>query len=299
MKSGKRLADLSLSLTVFAFTALVLTFGATAHADDDVLRLSLDDAIDIALARNLGLKLEAKSVVISDTQIEEEDAAFEPRWDSSSNFGKSDQPTSSIFENIEDVLSGAPPSPSISHSRSEVRTFSTGIYDRNQWGTEYSVTLDQTRTDTSQSINAILPYTDTSLGLDFSHPLLRNAGRKINTAFIQIAKLNTEAQMLAYDLSAIDLIEAVEQAYWDIHRRLADVEIAKASIKIAKDLLEQNKAKVDVGVLRPIEVLSAKSGLAARRQDLIVADKLLGDAFDVMKRLLEFRDGDALWGYRY
>ncbi len=295
MKSGKRMAGSMANLTFFAFMALVLTLGGGAYAEDNVLRLSLDDAIDIALARNLGLKLEAKSVTITDTQTEEEDAAFEPHWDSSGNFGRSDQPTSSIFEDIEDILSGTPPSPTISHSRSEVRTFSTGLYDRNQWGTEYSVSLDQTRTDTSQSINAILPYTDTSLGLDFSHPLLRNAGRKINTAFIRIAELNTDAQLLTYDLAAIDLIEAVERAYWAIHRRLADVEIAKASIKTADDLLGQNKAKVEVGVLRPIEVLSAESGLAARRQDLIVAEKLLGDAFDAMKRLLEFRDGDALW----
>ena len=310
------------------FVAAMLLAGTACGQEDMVLPLTLRDAVDVALARNLGLSVERLYVPITDTEIQEAEAVFEPRWDSSVTYSKLDSPNANIFTSSGGaggpVVPGDTPidalatdpnitldefrvimipflggvdaaGASVSHFRQEDSQGITGLYDRTEWGTQYSLETDLGRSEVNNDNDLINPGYNTTTRLTVSQPLLRNFGRDINTTQVRIAEISTESQELGYRLMAIALVSQVEDAYWEVFRRKEDVDIAKASVQTAQDLLEQNKTKVEVGVLRPIEVLSAESGLSSRKQTLILAEKALVDAHDNLKRLLELRDGSNLW----
>lgn len=297
-------------------------------AERIALPLSLKDAVDIAVARNFGMELQRLSVPVMATSVDEQEAVFEPRWDSSVEFTNSDTPSTNLFSGGggggavpavpgDTAINALFTDPTITldefraimfpplaqggggvriaHDRQKATSASTGIVGMNKLGAQYSLDLWHNRFDTNGGIEGLNPRTTTSLGFSLAHPLLRNSGRPIVTTQLRIAELQTDSQLLAYRLAAIELAASVEQAYWVIHKRINDIDIAAASIKTATDLLQQNIAKVEVGVLRPIEVLSAESGLSMREQRLIVAKQYLADGYDVLLRLLELRDGDDLW----
>src|SRR5262249_5818208 len=54
----------------------------------------------------------------------------------------------------------------------------------------------------------------------------------------------------------------------------------------AKDVNHITKVKIDVGALAPIDIVQTEVTIAQREQDIILAEGLIGDAQDALKRVL-------------
>ena len=87
-----------LKAVTLASCLAAITFAGDSYGQDDLtLPLTLRDAVDIALARNLGLQVERLNVPLADTDTREAEAIFEPRWDSQLTYTKADNPNANIF----------------------------------------------------------------------------------------------------------------------------------------------------------------------------------------------------------
>jgi outer membrane protein TolC len=73
------------------------------------------------------------------------------------------------------------------------------------------------------------------------------------------------------------------------------VEVARQSLDLANRLVEDNKAKVEIGTLAPLDVVSAQSEAASRQLALVQAVATRQTSELTLKRLLVAGTSDPLW----
>lgn len=116
------------------------------------------------------------------------------------------------------------------------------------------------------------PYSTGTLGLNITQPLLRGFGRAINRRFIRIAQNNEKITDLLFKQQLIDTVSGVIRLYQDLVALNDDVANRRETLALAQRLYEDNKNKVDVGTLAPVELTRAQAQVASARQDLINAE---------------------------
>ena len=168
-----RLCLLLLSL-VFIFPT-VHAQEAQPPASSDVL--TLQQAIDLALENNLGLKAERLNPEIDDTLVLEEAGRFEPLFQANLSNEDADIPTGSRLSG-EGTLAN------------KNLNYNVRLDHLLPTSTSYSVVFNSARFETNQLFTSFNPRYDSSLFGTVRQPLMRNFGREISLTPINIAKTN-------------------------------------------------------------------------------------------------------------
>ena len=165
-------------------------------------------------------------------------------------------------------------------------------------GGTFTLSLDGDKTDSNRSFQSINPRYGGTLTLNFSQPLLRNFGFKMNRREIIIAQNNLDISELDFKNSLQNIVYSVEEAYWNLVYSIENLKVRQQSLQLAEDLLEKNKRAVEGGTMAPIDVLSAESTVASRRADIIETRAQVKNNEDNLKTLInlsaEREDADAL-----
>ncbi|MEE9255629.1 MAG: TolC family protein, partial [bacterium] len=159
-----------------------------------------------------------------------------------------------------------------------------------------SLVFEVVRENSNSRQKIINPDYDTDITFTLSQPLLKNFGVDVNTADIRIASLSLDQSLLAYRDRVVSVIDSVEQAYWDLVFSISNLEFRKKSLDLAKDLRRRNRIQVEVGTLAPIEILEAEATVAARGEDVIVAERQVKERDDTLKKLINVSDDVTSWG---
>lgn len=138
-------------------------------------------------------------------------------------------------------------------------------------GTSYSLTLNGQRQSSTQRNLLFNPASVTRFALGVNQPLLNGLGRLYNERYIRVARNNTKVAEDVFRLQVINTVVAVENAYWDLAALQESVRVAEQSLAVARQLYQDNKTRLDVGTMSPLDVTSAESEVAARTRDLTVA----------------------------
>lgn len=109
------------------------------------------------------------------------------------------------------------------------------------------------------------------LSLNFIQPLLRGFGRDINTASIEIAKLNESINQLNLNSILIDIITEAVFAYRDLLQAQEAVKIAENSLRIAQDIFEINRVLVEAGRQPRINLVQNERNIASQQVQLLGA----------------------------
>ncbi|MEW6410235.1 MAG: TolC family protein, partial [Nitrospirota bacterium] len=148
---------------------------------------------------------------------------------------------------------------------------------------ELKFTNERLRTNSTQAI--INPYYKSDIRLSITQPLLKNLGRDVNLSRIIISKNNESISENQLRSRIINVISDVQRAYWDLFLAREELDVRRLSLRLAKDLLDRNRAKVEVGILAPIEVIQAEAGVASREEGVILAEKTVADTEDNLKKI--------------
>lgn len=138
-------------------------------------------------------------------------------------------------------------------------------------GTSYVVAVSGFRQRTTQLNTLFNPYVPTGLTLGFNQKLLNGFGYRANAKFIRIAKNDVAQADSVFRQQVMTTIANVLNLYSDLLYYRENVRVAEHALAYAQKLLSDNKRQVEIGTLAPIEVVRAESEVAARQQDLIVA----------------------------
>ncbi len=250
------------------------------------LTLSIREAVTLALARNFDITIEAYNPRIRENVIVEEDSVFDLAVTSEVKTTKEHLDTAS------GLFSGGG---QITSSEQEANA---GVEQKIITGAEYSLLFKAFRENSSSRQKNINPDYETQLEFSITQPLLKNFGIDVNKADIRIASFDRDQSLLAYKDRVISVINDIEQAYWDLVFAIANLEFRRKSLELAKDLLRRNRIQVEVGTLAPIEILEAEATVAAREEDVIVAERQVKDQEDALKKLLNVADSVSSWNLR-
>jgi outer membrane protein len=157
---------------------------------------------------------------------------------------------------------------------------------RFQTGTSYSINLGGARSSTTSQGYLFNPQVTNGFTFGINQPLLKGFGRRANSQFIRIAKNDVKVADSVFRNQIITTVSQILNYYWDFLAFQENVRVAQQALAYAQKLLSDNKRQVEIGTLAPIEVVRAESEVAAREQDLIVAQTSLQQQQELIKTAL-------------
>ncbi|MDZ4734295.1 MAG: TolC family protein [Nitrospirota bacterium] len=130
------------------------------------------------------------------------------------------------------------------------------------------------------------------LALTLTQPLLRNAGIDVTKTFIRVAQNNATVEEHVFRDRVLTVLATVEQTYWEVVFANENLNVAEAALKAAQELLASNRAKAKAGIMSIVDVLQAEAAVASRVEQVLVADKMIRDQEDQLRRLLNPAEED-------
>ena len=274
------------------FVSILAVAGATpvasaqgAEASEVPIRLSLQEALEQALERNLDIAIariapssQAQNVIISD-------AVFDHYLESSVSHREREQEPTSSFSLLSSTTDQA------------LVRYTDPLKIGGQWSAELThEDASQEFPPDPQGVFNLVPDTfTTSMSLSYSQPLLRNFGLSINTTAIEQAKNTLEITEAQVEDRILEIVQQVEAAYWSLVGSIRQEGVARSSLELAEDFLRQTRIKVEVGTLPPIEITTAEAELASRQEGLIVAENNVRNREDELQALLRVPKDSPSW----
>ena len=126
----------------------------------------------------------------------------------------------------------------------------------------------------------------TDAGLSLTQPLLKNAWIDSTRQTILVNKHTLKIDELALRNQVMTTVNSVQQAYFELVFARDNVRVQEASLGLAEKLLADNKRRVEVGALAPLDEKQSESQVAARRSDLISARRDLEIQVNNLKNLI-------------
>ena len=253
--------------------------------EDQSLSLSLEDCILKTIKSNLGLAVEVITPEIADVSVSLASEKF--------------MPTVSLNYNKQDTKSASYSFLDASETVATLQNdYTAQLSQLIPTGGSLSLSLYSYMTDTNRRATTINPRYGSTLRFNFSQPLLKDFGFKMNRREIIIAQNNRDISEMNYSRVLEDAIYKVNQAYWNLFYSLENLKVRRQSLKLAQELLEKNKAEIEAGTLPPIEILTAQADVATREADILEAEAMVKNNEDLLKTIInlpaEFDNADAL-----
>lgn len=252
------------------FAVSVLFLSILASAQQVSKSLSLQDCIFIALKNNLGVQIAVLSPELASANINLSKEKFLPRLSLGFNRQSTSSASYSWIEAAETI-------------KSSTNDFSAGIWQALPSGGGISLSLASYKSESNRSFQTINPRYGSTLSFGLSQPLLRNFGTKMSRREIVIARNNLDISENYLKSVLLDTIFNVEQAYWNLIYAVENLNVKKQSLGLAKDLLSKNKRELEVGMIAPIEILSAEAEVATREADILQAEVMVENSEDLLK----------------
>jgi outer membrane protein TolC len=250
--------------------------------EDDRVKLTLQDAISIALERNLSLVVERYFTEEAELVILQNRGIFDV-------FGTSD------VEHLQDTDPTASNLAGAEVQEFEQTDVNFGVDQLFSTGGTLFADCTNRRTETNSFFATLNPSYRVDMDLTFSQPLLKNMGKLATERNIRIARTNKDISLENFELQVTSLILQIEEAYWNLAESIAQLAVAQESLDLAEQLHEQNQIRVEVGTLAPLELVQSEAGIAQRQLDIIRAKAAVGDRGDVLRQLLNIERDNTLW----
>jgi outer membrane protein len=237
-------------------------------------RLSVDEAVRLALEQNLGIQIERLNPQIQDIAVAQARSFWVPTVSSTFSNNSTTSPSTS-------ALSGG--QTSINDSR-----FSTelAMSQRLSTGASYSIAWDSSRATSSNTFNNFDPLLRSTITFSATQPLLRNF--KIDSVRQQLegSRKDREASDLRLQSTIMLTTRNVKNAYWDLVFQINNLNTQRQSLDLARRLLADNEKRVQIGTMAPIDIVEAQSEVARNDESVIVAEAGVTQAEDALRALL-------------
>lgn len=259
-----------------------LTQAPNLEIQDGEMQLTLEQAIEIALQRNL-------SLVIERTFTEEADLAI------TQNVGIYDVFTEFDLARLDETSPAATDLDGALVQQFTQDNADLKVSQLVPTGGTFRFDFLNRFQETNSDFAFINPSYRVDVDLHYLQPILRNAGRLATDRNLRIARTNESISQENFELQVTAVIVAVENAYWNLAESIAQLEVAEQSLALANQLHEQNEIRVEVGTLAPLELVQSEAGVAQREVDIIRARAAVGDRADVLRQLLNLERDEDLW----
>ncbi len=249
--------------------------------------LTLDDAVQRALERNLDIAVQRIQPLVQDMQIAAADAAFLPFASSGMRFDQTTAPNRFVFDG------GGLGGQSIV---TDLGVYDAGIGQQMKWGGgRYDVAWDSSRWESTNIFSTFNPSFGANMTLQYTQPLLRGFQTDSRRTQLAVSRINRDISDIDLEETIVNTLANVSLSYWDLVYARAAVGVQRQALALAEQLVADNRARVEVGTMAPIDVVQAQSEAAARRQLLALAVETQRTSELVLKELIVGGMSDELW----
>jgi outer membrane protein TolC len=178
----------------------------------------------------------------------------------------------------------------------DTNNWNAGITQNMRWfGGNYSVAWNNNRVKSTRNNGFFNPTYSSGLVAQYTQPLMQNF--KLDQTRFTLR--NTQIQQ---DISELDLratmastVAQVRNAYWELVFAYQAVDAAQRSLDLSAKLVQDNRSRVEIGTMAPIDIVQAQAEEATRRQQLVAAQATLRNNELALKRLIVTGTDDDLW----
>jgi len=246
----------------FCIFALALGAACTGRGAEPqrVLKLTLDTALQGALARNFSIEIQRIEPKIAKEAVRQELGRFDPVWDVSAI--REETRRRDVFADSVRLQT---------RNRSRLDNLSSGISGVSAWGTEYDLGYG-TRGNTGTATLLGDSY-ETRGSLSLTQPLLRDAGPVANLDKVRIARSALKVSEWQLRQRIIEVIDQTVFVYSDLQAAVENLHVDLRSRELARQLLKDNQARVEIGVKSPLDVIEARAVVAAREEAVLLSQR--------------------------
>ena len=224
-----------------------------------LLDLTLEQALQMALDKNLGLQAARMNPQLTDYQLQSARAAFLPRYTTLYRINNATTPSTSRITGVTNVTNNT-------------QNFNATYAQLLPWhGGNLSANFTNSRAGTNNLDATLNPSFNAGLSFTYTQPVL--AGFKTDNARNQLRTLAISRQI--EDIRLFTTIENtrsdVRQAYWALRSAIEQIEINRRALLLAQRSWDDSKIRVEIGALAPIETVQFESQVANADQALLDA----------------------------
>jgi outer membrane protein len=237
---------------------------------DGKLQLSLDQAIQLALANNTNIRIDELTYQSSWYNVLAAHSPFDPIFtaNGSANRGTSPQPSQ---------LGGASVLSSLN------QTLGLNLTQFLATGTSFTVGSSTSRSSSNSSFNTFNPSYNSGLNFGFTQSLLRNRGLFVNRAPIVIAQRGLQISRNSFESQVSSIIQQVVTDYWLVVLAQDNLTVDRKAVDQAQVSYDHDKRSLELGALPPFDIYKSESELATRKVAVIQQEYALKQAEDVLR----------------
>lgn len=243
-------------LVIPIFTCSIASLNGFPQSKPDIssatLTLDVRDCILMSLENNHSLAVERYAPEINKTFIAEEQAAFDPAFNSDI----------SVTESKGQRTSGVGEFRGVSNRQ---KNLNVSVSKKTVSGVDIKLEASTNRRES----NVYTRLFSTRLGTTVNVPILEGLGSQVNLVGVHQAEKDVELSQYELQGFVLALISQVEELYWNLISAREELRIHYASLDLANEQLKETKERIDVGDIAEIELAAAEGEMAVREEAVI------------------------------
>jgi len=259
------------------------TVPATTPPANATVSLTLQEATARALERNLELAVERLNPQTFDLNIARIQAAFRPTL--TSQIGQR-----AVVQPPTNQLNGG------NIVQNDTTTYNTGVSQALKWGGgNVTFQFNNNKQVTSNIFANFNPTFNSNFNLGINQPLLRGFLIDNNRQQLRVTAISRDISELQLRGTIATTLASVRNSYFELLYAIEAAQVAQGSLALAEKLVEDNRARVEIGTMAPLDVVQAEAEVATRRQTVAQAEAAWRTSELALKRLIVNGTDDPLW----
>ncbi len=245
--------------------------------------LTVDEVAARALERNLELAVERLNPQTFDLNIARLEAGYRPT--ATSQIGQR-----AVVQPPTNQLNGG------NIVQNDTTTYNAGIAQALKWsGGLVSLQFNNNKQVTSNIFANFNPTFTSNFNATLTQPLLRGFRIDGTRQQLLVTSINRDISEIQLRGTIATTLASVRNTYWELVYALEALDVARGSLTLAERLVTDNRARVEVGTMAPLDVVQAEAEVATRRQAVAQAEATWRTTELALKRLIVNGTDDPLW----
>lgn len=268
-------------LLLGSFARAQETADATPEGQSSTLALTMSEAVVRALDANIDISIERLKPQIAEQRRRQAVGILDPHLDFTTLTESLERP-----QNTRDFFATGR---AVEVMKEDNLRFEGALGGLLPTGTRYNVTIKSyslKNTLNREALARFYPEYTSSFALTFTQPLLRGFGPKATMAEANIALMDLKAAEEGLRGRVDQIAVGVLDAYIEAQYAHELVRVITDRIAVADRLREENKKRLDQGLMAPIDVMQAESTKASAQIELIRAQAFQTEAENRLRELI-------------
>ncbi|MBA2353303.1 MAG: TolC family protein, partial [Acidobacteria bacterium] len=248
---------------------------ATPPQAGPVRSVTINEAVALALEQNVSLRVQRMTPEIVGLDLAQVYAAWLPALAGNLLYQSLKQPPSSFLQTGEDTP-----------FTQDQLIGSFGVEQVLPTGGSYALGYEASRTENNNAFATLNPATRGNLTFSFTQPLLRNRGIDNTRLNLVVSRNNRSISDLDLRNTVVGTVRDVKNAYWDVVVARSNLAVQQQTLELARQTLGDNRKRVEVGTMAPIDIVQAEAEEASNEENVIIAEQTLAQAQDRLRALL-------------